>query len=149
MRRCIIAGLVLAAGCAGGVGSDNTADLHGRPIDRPGRKHTPTPSAAGRTVEYFGGPVIPNAKVYVVWWGNPANLNPAITAAHGGIADFYAGVTNSNYLDWLNEYNTNINAQAGSHLGQPGTNQRIGRGNFAGIIMLTNILSGNVTDAQI
>ena len=95
------------------------------------------------------GAVIPNAKVYVVWWGNPANLNPAITAAHGGIADFYAGVLNSNFIDWLNEYNTNINAQAGSHLNQPGTDQRIGRGNYAGTLTLSNIPSGNVTDAQI
>ena len=148
MKR-IVAALLLAAGCAGGVASDDGADLRGRPVDRPGRKHTPTRNAAGGTMEYFGGPVIPNAKVYVVWWGNPANLNPAITAAHGGIADFYAGVLNSSFIDWLNEYDTNRAAQAGSHVGQPGTSQFIGRGNYAGTFTLSNIPSGNVTDAQI
>ena len=43
----------------------------------------PVRNAAGMTAQYFGGPVTENAKVYVVWWGDPANLNPAITAAKG------------------------------------------------------------------
>ena len=127
-RRALLrgTGVLLLAGCSGLPGSDEgTAPETARSVDRPGRKHTPTPNAAGQTMLYFGGPVIPNAKVYVVWWGNPANLNPAITAARGGIADFYAGVMNSNYIDWLNEYDTNLNAQAGSHLNQPGTQQHI------------------------
>jgi hypothetical protein len=98
---------------------------------------------------YYGGPVTENAKVYVVWWGDPAKINPAITAAKGGIADFYAGVLNSSYMDWLNEYNTTVNAQAGAHNGMPGTGQRIGRGNYAGTLTLANVPSGNVTDAQI
>src|ERR1700694_556890 len=141
--------LLLAIGCSGGSISYDEAGLRTRPVDRPGMDHTPHTSAAGVTMQYFGGPVIPNVKIYVVWWGDPSRLNPAITAARGGIADFYAGVTNSNYMDWLNEYNTNINAQGGSHAGLPGTNQRIGRGNYAGTIALTNVPSGNVTDAQI
>jgi hypothetical protein len=108
------------------------------------------PSATGVTEKYFGGAVIPNAKVYVVWWGNPANLNSSLTAAHGGIADFFTGITNSAYLDWFNEYNTTITVQAGSHAGTAGTNQRIGRGNYAGTVTLSNIPSGNsITDAQV
>ncbi len=99
---------------------------------------------------YYGGPVIPNPKVYVVWWGSPSNLNPAVTAASGGIADFFAGVTNSNYMDWLNEYNTTINANAGSRSGLAGTNQRIGRGDYVSTLQLNNVAtSGTVTDAQI
>ncbi|HEY2515728.1 MAG TPA: hypothetical protein VGI39_32890 [Polyangiaceae bacterium] len=101
-------------------------------------------------MKYFGGAVIPNAKVYVVWWGGPSNLNPSITAAHGGIVDFFTGITNSVYIDWLNEYDTTITTQAGTHAGQPGTNQRIGRGNYAGTATLSNVAtSGTVTDAQV
>jgi hypothetical protein len=107
---------------------------------------TPTATA---TAKYFGGSVTANAKVYVVWWGDPSKINSSLTAAHGGIADFYAGVTNSSYMDGLNQYDTNINAQAGSHMGMAGTGQHIGRGNYVASLTLTNIPSGNVTDAQI
>lgn len=108
-----------------------------------------TPAATLGTMRYFGGPVISNPKVYVVWWGSAANINPVVTAARGGIADFYAGITNSKHLDWLNEYDTNITTQAGSHVGSPGTGQHIGRGNLAGIRTLSPVPAGNVTDAQI
>ncbi|MCU1279692.1 MAG: hypothetical protein JWM53_3238 [bacterium] len=119
-------------------------------VDRPGLAHAPATNAAGTaTAQYFGGTVTANAKVYVVWWGDPSKINSAVTAAHGGIADFFAGVTNSAFMDWLNEYSTNINVQAGSHMGSAGTGQLIGRGNYAGTITLSNIPSGNVTDAQI
>lgn len=147
----------LLAGCAGGATESNPPALSTPPpnlgpqwVDRPGLSHAPARNAAGTaTVQYFGGTVTANAKVYVVWWGNPAKINSAVTAAHGGIADFFAGVTNSSFMDWLNEYNTNIPVQAGSHTGSAGTGQRIGRGNYAGALTLTNIPSGNVTDAQI
>lgn len=105
--------------------------------------------AATPTALYYGGPVTENAKVYVVWWGDPAKINPVITVAKGGIADFYAGVLNSSYMDWLNVYNTTGNAQAGSHNGMAGTGQRIGRGNYAGTLTLANVPTGNVTDAQV
>lgn len=115
------------------------------------RQTPPTvPNAAGTAKAlYYGGAVTANPKVYVVWWGDPANINAAVTAAKGGIADFYAGVTNSSFMDWLNEYNTNVNAQAGSHMGMAGTGQFIGRGNYVSSITLTKIPSGNVTDAQV
>lgn len=108
-----------------------------------------TPAATTRTMQYFGGPVISNPKVYVVWWGNAASINPVLTAARGGIADFYAGVTNSSYLDWMNEYDTNITTQSGSRAGTPGTGQHIGRGNLVGTRTLTPVPASNVTDAQI
>jgi hypothetical protein len=148
----------LVAGCGGGGGGAevNPAALSVRPnsvgrswVDRPGRAHAPTKNAAGATAQYYGGPVTPNAKVYVLWWGDPANINSAITAAHGGIADFFTGITNSSFMDWLNEYNTNITIPVGSHMGMTGTGQFIGRGNYAGALTLSNIPSGNVTDAQI
>ena len=113
------------------------------------RANVPVTNAAGATAQYYGGPVTENAKVYVVWWGDPSKINSAVTAAKGGIADYYAGVTNSSFMDWLNQYNTTGNAEAGSHSGMAGTGQRIGRGNYAGTITLAKVPSGNVTDDQI
>jgi hypothetical protein len=116
-------------------------------IDRPG--HTVRASTA-TTVKYYGGAVIPNAKVYVVWWGTGSNLNASITKPVGGIADFYAGVLNSPFMDGMSQYSTNVATQAGSHSGQPGTGQVIGRGNYAGTIALTAIPpSTSLTDDQI
>jgi hypothetical protein len=145
----------LLAGCAGGATEPDPSALSAEPtslglpwVDRPSSQ-APTTNAAGGTFLYFGGTVTPNAKVYVVWWGDPAKINSAVTAAHGGIADFFAGVTNSSFIDGLNEYNTNITVQAGSHMGNAGTGQFIGRGNYAGTITMSNIPSGSVTDAQI
>lgn len=132
---------VLAAAC-----SAAPEPLH---LDSPQKSHAAV-SAAGRTLEYFGGPVIPNAKVYAVWWGGASAINPSVTAAHGGIADFFSGVLDSNFIDWLNEYDTNINAMAGSHLGQPGTNQFIGRGNYAGAFSLNGVqVVGSLNDSTI
>ncbi len=150
-----LAAVLLAGGAGEATGSASPAlspeaTNSGPPaVDRPGLSHVPAKNAAGATAQYFGGTVTQNAKVYVVWWGDPAKINPAVTAAQGGIADFFAGVTNSSFFDWLNEYNTTITVQAGSHMGSAGTGQRIGRGNYAGTLTLSNIPSGNVTDAQI
>ncbi len=147
--------LVLAAGCSESAFAPSetedplASDTATIPVDlKSASEHQITP-AATRTMLYFGGPVISNPKVYVVWWGSAANINSVLTAAHGGIADFYAGVTNSNFLDWMNEYDTNITTQSGSHAGTPGTGQHIGRGNFIGTRTLTPVPAGNVTDAQI
>jgi hypothetical protein len=138
----LISSFAAAALLAGGsAGATNIASSTGA-------ARTPVPNA-GPTARYYGGTVTANAKVYVVWWGDPSKINSAVTAAHGGIADFFAGVLNSNFMDWLNEYSTNISVQAGSHMGNAGTGQFIGRGNYAGTFTLTNIPSGNVTDAQV
>jgi hypothetical protein len=151
---CVVAALL--AGCAGGatdsqssalaVAGANAPPLH---VDKPRASHQLAPNAAGATAQYYGGPVTANAKVYVVWWGDPSKINPAITAAKGGIADYFSGVTNSSFMDWLNEYSTGINATAGAHSGMAGTGQYIGRGNYAGTLTLTKVPSGDVTDAQI
>ena len=105
------------------------------------------PSAA--TVSYFGGPVIENAKVYAVWWGPGIRLSPMVNAPKGGMADFFTGVLDSSYLDWLNEYDTDLAAQGGARAGSAGTNQHIGRGNFAGVFELDDIPPGSVTDEQV
>jgi hypothetical protein len=149
-------GAALLAGCVGGATESESpvvsalAPTSGARtwVDRP-LAHRRARNTAGGTAHYFGGPVTPNPKVYVVWWGDPSKINPALTAAKGGIADYYAGVLDSNFMDWLNEYNTTVPAQAGSHMGMAGTGQRIGRGNYAGTLTLASVPSGNVTDAQI
>lgn len=105
------------------------------------------PAATATTVNYYGGPVIENAKVYVVYWGAGSQLDAAVTAPAGGMADFFAGVLNSSYIDWLNQYDTDLPAQAGSHHGAAGTAQHIGRGNYAGTYEMTHVPPGNVTDA--
>jgi hypothetical protein len=100
-------------------------------------------------VEYFGGPVIPNPKVYVIWWGDPAQIRTSLTAADGGIRDFIAAVTNSGYVDWWSEYNTTIVTPLGSHAGDAGTQQRIGRGNYAGTFTLNQVPLGTIDDVQV
>jgi len=161
MKRMIVACTasylsVFAAGCSvNAFESSETedqlvSDTGTIPVDlKSNSQRLPTPAATTRTMQYFGGPVISNPKVYVVFWGNPANISSLLTATKGGLADFYAGVTNSNYMDWWNEYDTNITTQSGSHAGTAGTGQHIGRGNFAGTRTLTPVPAGNVTDSQI
>lgn len=161
MKRVIVACAasyisVVAAGCAADAPESSEAedqlvsDTGSIPVDlKAASQRLRPPAATTQTMLYFGGPVIANPKIYVVWWGNAANINPALTATRGGIADFYAGVTNSRYLDWMNEYDTNITTQSGSHVGTPGTGQHIGRGNLVGIRTLTPVPAGNVTDSQI
>lgn len=78
-------------------------------------------------LQYFGGPVLSNVKVYAVFWNGAVRLDVAQL-----IGGFYETLTNSEWLDWLTEYSTTLDVQAGSELGQPGTQQVIGRGTFAG-----------------
>src|SRR5262249_52780857 len=111
------------------------------PVDFPGKAHgVLSPDVAAKaTLQYYGGPVIPSAKVYVVWWGDPSKINPVLTAAKGGIADFFTGITNSKFMDWMNEYDTTVAAQVGSHKGAAGTGQRIGRGNYVATLTLSDV----------
>jgi hypothetical protein len=85
--------------------------------------------------QYYGGPVISNVDTVVVYWGS--GVSTVVDCGGGldsqgnciGISRFFSSVTNSTYLDMLQEYNTaGVNASAGSHIGMPGTNQVIGRG---------------------
>jgi hypothetical protein len=66
---------------------------------------------------YGGGPVLSDVQIVAVFWGN--NVNPTITS---GIGPFYAAMTDSTYMDWLDEYNT--------------PTQRIGRGSLAGMVTI-------------
>jgi len=80
---------------------------------------------AGAHLTYFGGPVISNIQVVVVFWG--PNVNAAVTA-NGTIDQFYTDITTSRFFDELTEYTT-----AGvTNSGGVSSNQTIGHGTFAG-----------------
>ncbi len=96
-------------------------------------------------MNYYGGPVISNVKVYTVLWGD--KVNPTIAAAMPG---FYASMVNSTYMDFLTVYNT---TSVASQSGQGGSNQTIGRGTYAQTLTLNldqSIMGLNsVDDTQI
>jgi hypothetical protein len=73
---------------------------------------------------YFGGKVIPNAKVYAVFWTSAVD-----SATQSNIGPFYQAVTNSGYMDWLTEYSTTPFSG--------GSNQLIGRGTYGGASTIT------------
>jgi hypothetical protein len=107
-------------------------------------KVLPSTPPAGAYLSYFGGPVISNVQVVVVFWGT--NVFPDVTA---GIGSFYQNITNSSYYDMLSEYATNISSVNSG----PGTNQFIGRGAFGGAFTITPSICDTapctVTDAQV
>lgn len=88
-------------------------------------------TTAVKKLEYYGGPVLANAKAYAVMWG--PNVNEEVESKIGGML---TTTLNSSYMDMLTQYSTSINAVGG----QPGTNQSIGRGTFGGT---TQIQPGN------
>jgi len=71
-------------------------------------------------VQYWGGRVISNVKVYAVFWGDGVDAS-----VRSGIGGFLRALTNSDWIDWQNEYRTDV-------AGLAGTGQLIGRGTFAG-----------------
>jgi MYXO-CTERM domain-containing protein len=107
-------------------------------------------------LEYFGGRVISNVKVYDIFWG--AGPEPAIdggttvtdagtvTSYQASIPGFYSTVLAGSYWTWLAEYNTaGLNGAANN---QPGSNQIIGPGSFAGIIQITPSTAATTISAQ-
>jgi hypothetical protein len=97
-------------------------------------------NAAG-ALKYYGGPVIPNAKVTVVIWGN--NVQKDIIAT---TPDFFNSLTKSDMMDWMDQYNT-----AGKGLdGRDGTNQHIGKGSYTGLVTIQPTkTSGTIDDTEI
>jgi hypothetical protein len=89
------------------------------------------PSPCNIQMTYFGGPVISNIEVVQVHWtGAVSSVLNSPTAP--SMASFFREVVYSPYLDWLAEYNTNITGFGGV----AGTNQRIGRGTFTGVVTI-------------
>lgn len=98
-------------------------------------------SNAGNPLLYYGGPVISNVKVFTVLWND--RVNPQVK---NGITDFYRAYVDSQHMDWLSEYATNINAVDG----RAGTGQTIGRGQVLGEATITpSVTSKKITDEQI
>src|SRR5579864_6861047 len=86
---------------------------------------TTTAATGGPDLQYYGGPVISNVQVVVVYWGNSVS-----SVATTGIPGFFSSITNSNWADELSEYTTNGVIPVGG--GTPG-NQSIGRGSLSGV----------------
>ncbi|KAJ3250370.1 hypothetical protein HK103_003626, partial [Boothiomyces macroporosus] len=85
-------------------------------------------AATAANLKYYGGPVIANVQVHPIYYGgNSVNYKSQLN-------QFYAGVVNSPYFDWLGEYNT--------------PNQRIGRGSFGGSVDVTDGLKTSMDDVN-
>jgi hypothetical protein len=134
----IIVALTLFAGCAPATVEDEPAvsgsrqagpRAHGQPWRDPHQIHVAA-APAGAHLTYFGGRVVSNIRVVQVLWGTGSYLPQVSSTSSPSMATFYQGVTNSAYVDWLNEYNTNT--QSGTR-----TNQIIGRGGFVAQVTIT------------
>ena len=104
----------------------------------------PIPLAPAAHLDYYGGPVVSNLQVVVVFWGS--SVSAVVT---GGIGGFFQGITDSTYFDLLSEYTTNVTPIGGG----TGTNQSIGRGSYGGEFTISpsvcNVTPCVVTDAQV
>ncbi len=97
--------------------------------------------AGGNPLLYYGGPVISNVKVFTILWNDRVS-----TEVKNGITDFYRAYVDSQHMDWLNEYATNVKAVDG----RAGTAQKIGRGQVLGEKLLTpSVTAKKITDVQI
>ncbi len=98
---------------------------------------------AGAHLDYYGGPVISNIEVVVVFWGS-GSYDPTV---HSNISNFYSDITNSRYMDLLAEYSTlGVPAVGG---GQAGT-QTIGHGTLGGTFTIPpSVTSSTISDPQI
>jgi hypothetical protein len=91
----------------------------------------PTPVAATAPhLSYDGGPVVSSIKLVHVLYG-AGSYAPEISGTTAGA--FFQALTNSSFIDWLSEYNTDT---------QGGT-QRIGRGSFASQLTITPSTGGS------
>ncbi len=128
---------VLLMACNAGVGdSGQSSSALGRPkpiITMPtvGKKSAIKPfGGTANNVTYYGGPVIPNVSVTIVFWGSGA------TTYQSDLTGFFGAITNSAYLDNLAQYS------AGG--------QTIGRGSLAGTYVDTSAPGGTtIDDSQI
>lgn len=76
--------------------------------------------SSGGPVVYYGGPVLKQVKLYVVFWGSKVDANSQKT-----LPGFYQSLVNSDYLDFLKQYSTK--------------DMGIGRGTLAGVKVITPI----------
>jgi hypothetical protein len=91
------------------------------------------PATAGLVphLDYHGGSVLASVKPIAVMWG--PNVNGTVRDTMGS---FYSAAVNNVYMDWLDEYDTPL--------------QAIGRGTGGGTFTITpSITSASITDDQI
>jgi Cep192 domain 4 len=104
----------------------------------------PTAQTATAHLDYYGGPVVSNLQVVVVFWGS--SVSSVVTSGIGG---FFHNITNSTYFDLLSEYASTVPPVGGSG----GTNQSVGRGSYAGSFTIApsicNVTPCTVTDSQL
>ncbi len=82
---------------------------------------------SGKVLRYYGGPVISHVKVFIVFWGNQVG-----TELETKLAPFYRSTLDSQYMDVLAQYKTDIPAVDG----RKGTGQTIGHGRLIGQKMI-------------
>lgn len=137
MRNLALSLCVLAAAA-----SAAAANPHGMLLVK-GMRSTavsPKPSSSGGLL-YYGGPVIANAKVYAVFWGDKVSAE-----TKSKIGPFFENMLDSTYMDWLKEYDTDRTAVDGRR----GTGQHIGRGSFGGSITIQPANSSrSLSDADV
>jgi len=98
---------------------------------------------SGKTLTYYGGPVVNSIKVIQVLYGSGTYQSFVQGTGTGTMSAFYGGVVGSPYFTWLN-------GDYGSGSGK--TTQTIGYGSFAGQVTITPSSANNgstITDAQI
>jgi len=87
----------------------------------PTQAHAFTPVANTRFVNgatdgpviYYGGPLLTSVKIYAVFWGAKVNANTQTK-----MGAFYTALTDSDYLDFLNQYSTpTIKIGRGTYVG--------------------------------
>lgn len=95
------------------------------------------PSAfANFNLAYYGGPVMSNAQVVVVFWSS----NVA-ASEQTNVGPFFAAVTNSSWMDILSEYYTLGRTSVSD--GLVGSEQIIGRGSYVNSYTITPKLCGS------
>ena len=92
-------------------------------------------ATAAPSFHNYGGHVVSNARVVQVNWGSSVT-----STTQNALQGFYPAIVNSPYLDWVSEYSTV--GLTGFADGQPGSNQRIGRGSYGGMYTITPALTG-------
>ena len=118
-----VAAIVLFSSAAWGAGNNPMRGV--MPMRSNGLIDTST-APPGAHLTYYGGRVVSNMQVIEVVWGPGTYLRELDVSVYPNITSFYQQVLNSPWVDWLNEYNTDILANDGN----AGTNQTIGRGSF-------------------
>ncbi len=96
----------------------------------------PRPAPAGAHLVYNGGPLIPNAQVFTIFWGQLWGQTPASTTLMQQLNQFFTAILSSPLIDQLAEYNV--------------SGQSIGHGSFIGTkVIPAGAPSGSVTDSAI